>query len=152
MQFGEITMAEPTTVPLTVTCPCCGKPTSRIKSYEVPVVVFLFLYVVWSYERITGCPPCVRSLLLKRFLISVPLANFAILVVGPVLCFWFIATYDTDRPAIPTEFHHLANAPPPRAPDDAWMGDAKARRRRLIVILVIFAFLAIAIAATYIWG
>ena len=145
-------MTEPHAAPLTVICPCCGKPTERIKSFEVPVVVFLVLYVVWSYERITGCPPCVRSSLLRRMLLSIPLANFAFLVVGPWLSFCYLATYATDRPGVPPEFHHLANAPPPPTVDDAWMGDARGRRRRLIVILLVFACLAIAVAAAYIWG
>ena len=44
---------------LEVTCPRCGKKTDRIQVYDVPVVLIALVYVVWTTERVFGCPKCV---------------------------------------------------------------------------------------------
>src|SRR3954463_5668933 len=60
---------------MVVTCPCCCRSTDDLKSYDVPYILFLWVYVVWNTGRVTACPSCMRRTLLRRLLISIPLSN-----------------------------------------------------------------------------
>ncbi|MBM3993377.1 MAG: hypothetical protein FJ303_04390 [Planctomycetes bacterium] len=51
-----------------VVCPHCCEPTNDLKSLDVPYILFLFLYIAWTRDRVVACPNCMQQTLLKRTL------------------------------------------------------------------------------------
>src|SRR5262249_7462672 len=76
-----------------VICPRCYRSTDSLKCAHVPNVVFLFVYIVWNYERIAACPACMRGFLVKRCLIAIPLTNILFPLFGLMYLFQFLATF-----------------------------------------------------------
>src|SRR5438552_1500905 len=100
--------ADESSKPLRVTCPRCGKKTSCIQSYDIPIVVFILLYTAWTYERVFGCPRCVRSTIFKRMLLSIPLTNLFCWIAVPWHLLYIVSSLATERPGIPPEYAGLA--------------------------------------------
>jgi HEAT repeats len=82
LREGEPSENLPTTAPITaspsdmvVTCPRCCRSTDSLKSFDVPNIACLFVYLVWNTENITACPSCMRRMLFQKLLISIPLSN-----------------------------------------------------------------------------
>ena len=74
-----------------VLCPRCFCSTDSLKSYDVPNIVFLLLYIVWNYERLIACPSCTRKALIKKRLLAIPLANVLFPLTGVIYLGYFIA-------------------------------------------------------------
>lgn len=51
--------------PVRFQCPCCGQPSTRIKSLRTGVLVFLGIAGFWRTWTVTGCPSCLRGKLLS---------------------------------------------------------------------------------------
>jgi hypothetical protein len=81
-----------------VRCPCCGQATESLKTY--PLLLFTCLIVVVSAQResVTGCPRCVRRLLLKWGGFEILAANVAWpFVILPLLVFRVLTSYRTGH-------------------------------------------------------
>lgn len=127
-----------------VTCPRCGRRTDRVQAFEVPVVVFLLVYIVWTHERVAGCPECVRARLWRLFLLSIPMANVFFPIVGALIQGDIRESHRTDEPGIPPEFHGWARLSPHT---EAKPDSARGRVVRLLVALVI---IGIAVAVVFV--
>ena len=141
-------MSEPLHTPIdtpTALCPRCRKRTDRILVYNVPMIVFLVVYVVWNVERVVGCPHCVRKALALRTLACIPLTNLFCWIALPVQVFYLASSFASTKPGIPPEYAHLIDAVPDVAKPQ-WKGNPDGRALRLMVALLI---LAIVVAATF---
>jgi hypothetical protein len=72
-----------------VVCPRCCRATEHLKIVDVPNVIFLVAYIAWNNETVVGCPECVRRLLGRRLLTSLPLSN----ILYPVPASFYVAQY-----------------------------------------------------------
>lgn len=127
---------------LEVTCPRCACRTDRVQSFEVPVVLFLLAYIVWTYERVAGCPACVRKRLWQLFLLSIPMANIFSPIVGTLILWDIGASRRSDKPGIPQEFHAWAQLSPPSAVEP---GSKPGRTMRLLIALLIIVVAIVAV-------
>ena len=93
-----------------VPCPRCGRMTTRIQVFDVPVAICLLYYFVWSTDRIIGCRRCVRSKMIKRLLLSIPLTNIFCWLFVPWHLGQLIVSYATDWPGIPPEYYAFDQA------------------------------------------
>jgi hypothetical protein len=124
-------------VPLKVLCPRCRKRTDRIQVYDVPLVVCI-VYIVWSRQRVAGCPDCVRQSLVLRLLASIVLTNLLCLIFVPMHLGYLIHSFATSRPGVPPEYAYLIDAVPD-VTRPVWKGVGPGRGRRMAVALVILA-------------
>jgi hypothetical protein len=125
---------------LEVTCPVCGGRTNHIQAYEIPVVVFLLVYVIWGRATVAGCPRCVRASLWRQFWVSVPAANVLFPIVGPLIFRQISASDEAIVPTIPPEYHGWADAP--SGPVSDWTGTRGRRGFRLVIALALVACMA----------
>jgi len=124
-----------------VTCPLCGCRTNHIQAYEIPVVVFLLVYVIWRSDTVAGCPRCVRISLWRQFWVSIPAANFLFPIVGPMIFRKINASDEAIVPSIPLEYHAWADVPATQASD--WTGAGSGRRRRLVIAVALVLVAAV---------
>ncbi len=127
---------------LEVTCPRCGRRTDRVQSFEAPVVLFLVVYVVWTHERVAGCPSCVRARLWRLFLLSIPMANVFFPIVGPFIFWDILASNRNDRPGIPPEYHAWERLASPKAVPSS---GGRGKGLRLLVVLLVVIGVALAV-------
>lgn len=81
-------------LPQALECPLCGVPTFRLKRYDLPVVAYLIVYVIWTSRTCTGCPSCLRKKLLTNSLGNVVTAHVA----SPLILLWNLVLWtDTFR-------------------------------------------------------
>jgi hypothetical protein len=116
-----------------VTCPRCARQTDRVQSYEVPVVLFVLAYIVWTHERVAGCPACVRSRLWRLFLLSIPMANIFFPIIGTLILWDIWSSHRRDEPGIAPELYEWARLSPPRV---AKPGSDRGKALRLLVVLL----------------
>jgi hypothetical protein len=93
----------------------------------------LLVYIVWTHERVAGCPACVRARLWRLFFLSIPMANALFPVVGPLILWDIGASHRNDQPGVPAEYHEWARLVPPRAAKPA---SDKGKGLRLLVVLL----------------
>jgi hypothetical protein len=129
--------------PREVTCPLCGGRTNHIQVYEVPVVVFLLVYVMWRHATVAGCPRCVRATLWRQFWVSLPAANILFPVVGPLIFSKVSASDEAVVPSIPPEYHPWADVP--SAPVAEWAGAGRGRGLRLAIALALVVAVSAAV-------
>lgn len=67
-----------------VECPECGRMTDSLKCYSVPdYILFIGIYVAWSFSKKVCCPHCMRKqILIKYFTYNIIIGNFVWLLVG----------------------------------------------------------------------
>jgi hypothetical protein len=128
---------------LEVTCPLCGQRTNHIQAYEVPIVVFLFVYVIWGHGTVAGCPRCVRSSLWRQFWVSLPASNILFPIVGLLIFRQISASDESIVPVIPPEYHGLAGLEV--QPAGEWSGQRSGRGLRLLVALGIVICVAVTV-------
>jgi hypothetical protein len=58
-----------------VICPSCHTATEDLKVTQLLSLWFLFVYVVWTYDVVVGCPTCVRKSVWKRIGLSLFTSN-----------------------------------------------------------------------------
>ncbi len=74
----------------TPACPICGELTGSLKQYRcLDWCVFLLAGAIWRVAFVRACPSCMRSFLLRRAVINIPLAN----LLWPFLMIWSAALY-----------------------------------------------------------
>jgi hypothetical protein len=123
----------------TVYCPRCGVKTDRIQAFRTPVFIFAIFYFASGTEKIVGCTDCVRSALIQRLLLSIPLTNVFCWIFVPWHLIEIISCYIDDRPGIPPEYAYLANEQPHMDSGPTWKGKTEGRALRLIIVLLILA-------------
>jgi len=94
-----------------VVCPHCCEPTNDLKSLDVPYILFLFLYIAWTRDRVVACPNCMQQTLLKRTLFSVALSNVLFPISALIYCCQFFATWSSGHSDISiAEAHRMSRA------------------------------------------
>jgi hypothetical protein len=78
---------------MAVICPQCCRPTEDLKSYDVLALLCLLVYIGWSSGNVTACPSCMRRVLFRRLLVSIPLSNVLFPVAGAVYLGQILATF-----------------------------------------------------------
>lgn len=63
--MNSVAVSETGVAPVCVPCPCCGQPSTRIKSLRTGVLVFLGVAGFWRTWTETGCPTCLRGKLVS---------------------------------------------------------------------------------------
>lgn len=127
---------------LEVTCPRCGRRTDRVQAFDVPVLAFLIVYIVFRHESVAGCPSCVRRRLWQLFWVNLLTANVLFPFVAPFILWDIQASHSRDRPGIPPAYHGWANlAPPP--PTEPTPAPNKALRL-LVVLGVLILMVSVA--------
>jgi hypothetical protein len=132
---------------LKVVCPRCCRATEHLKVVDVPNVIFLVAYVAWNNESVIGCPECVRRLLGRRLLTSIPLSN----ILYPLPAFFYVAQYlgsyakGHSSEAVAAA-HRMNRAEMLGAQEAAISLNRPARREWIIVALLILIIAGIWIA------
>ena len=103
-------------------CPMCGEPTENLKQFRCLYwCVFYLVGATWRVEFVRACPKCMRSHLLRRALINIPLSN----LLWPILVLpWTAVLYASSY----REGHSRAVASGLRPEDEAAL---EARRNEL---------------------
>lgn len=85
MNNDEVTLAN---VP--IECPCCGQLSDSVKCYSLPeYLVFIGIYLAYSFKKEICCPRCMRKkILLRYFTYNIPLGNVLWAIVGLPMGLW----------------------------------------------------------------
>lgn len=116
-------------------CPACRKLTDSLKSYHLPIFLFLFVFCAWSSEQLTACPKCMPKRLSHRILAYFFLSNLA----WPFFAAWYGFLYfDTYRsgPDVPADQFELYLEPPPFTPPNF---QPKPSFFRVLIVLCVLA-------------
>ena len=69
-------MSEAYSDQIPLTCPVCGASTGSLKSYTIAYyVLFIFVYHQYQTVTYTACPRCMRTMIVRRTLITALPAN-----------------------------------------------------------------------------
>ena len=84
-------------------CQFCGRITAEIRTVEIMRLTFLIAVVFYRTETLTGCPQCVRRLILSRTLADLPAANLLWPIVACLNGLDYLKTWQTN-----TNWHELS--------------------------------------------
>jgi hypothetical protein len=78
----------------TLYCPRCGQPTTSLKYFSVPFLVFAFIQIGWGEHKVVACPHCMRKYLVLQALFSLVAAN----VLSPIVLFFYLLLFAETAP------------------------------------------------------